>query len=830
MSINAVCPGCNYAVNVPDEYLGRKAKCAKCRAVFTVGDSPQVLLNSTEDSSVATKVSPSNSVANPQPRTSTAKTKTPNPLHLHGQIVLCPTLKTQDQYNRFRQSILDPLKEPIEMEDVSTGYKLALGFLAVILILLFCTYLGMIIGLCFFEYYYFATTFEPFLKSLNPTEGSGQAKATILLIAAYIAVPVGLALVIVVLVKPLFFGWKSKDTRFEIFRKKEPLFFEFVDSLCRCVGAPAPERIFVDCEVNAAAGLTQGFFGALFGGNRCDLIIGLPLVAGMKTSEVAGVLAHEFGHFTQSGARRVHYIVQTILGWFAHIYYYRDRMDSWVVAGSTSGHYVNIVFCWIIRVFLWAARRLIWVFLLLGHMTAGFMSRQMEYDADAFETKLTGSKGFAESTQKLLTLTFANRKTVDDINTMIRENRLPDNYPLLIAANMEIMGDECKTYVIKIIEESKTGSFDTHPCDKDRIAAAERADQPGIFHCDEPASLLFRNFLELSREVSIDFYRSIVDWNWEPESLKESREIIDQLRSKGEFQKAAWHFFLDAYLPYCYLPVNNVVPSKTAKESAQRIKTARELLLQMWKKTHEAIDLFIDAETDQIRGEYCRELIRVGISLKEMDKELRFRSVAEAEQAIQKHIQIYNRNREQVAQRDAVEAERLCCVRELLANKEIQNRIEQGDELHRRMETLFPILKKLAELQEVIGPERRRFLMLDSLFSLFPHLQSNLANSIMENIASVLDQSINAIQRIKREFGELPYPFDDEPGIKLREYLVSSENEKLLESDLYNLSVSGTLIERLGAVHVRILGEACAMALAVETALGLPAIESPENI
>ncbi len=838
MSIAAVCPECQNTVTAPEEYRGRKAKCAKCRTVFIVGQAHSSPSVSAAEPRAAVKtqpvpktVSPSTSgvrpTAAPSQTGAAAKEKIPNPLLLRGQIALCPTLHTKDQFNRFRQTILTPLQEPIAMEPVSTGYKLALGVLAAILILLFCAYLGMIVGLCFLEYYYFTGTFETFTKDLKEPFGPGSGRGAVLLIAAYLAVPVGLAMVIIVLVKPLFFGWGAKDNRFEISREQEPLFFEFVDHLCAFVGAPAPQRIFVDCQVNAAAGLSEGFLGALFGGNRCDLMIGLPLVAGMKTSEIAGILAHEFGHFTQSGARRVSYIVRTILNWFAHIYYYRDRMDQWIYAGSQGGHYVNIVFCWIIRVLLWLARRLIWVFMLLGNFAAGYLSRQMEYDADGFEIKLAGSRGFAESTQKLLTLNIANTKTIDDINAMIQEERLPDNYPLLIAANMEIWEDDWKSAVVKIIDESKTGVYDTHPCDKDRIAAAEKAVESGVFHCRQPASLLFRNFLGLCREVSVDFYQNIVGLTWKPETLKNSAPIVDQLRREGESRKAVRRFFLNSYLAYRFLPLNQVAASKNAKEALNRLKQTRETLVHSAGEIHKAVKAFDDADTCRSKGEFYRELVRAGVPLKKAEDGFRFRSLGEANQEIQKHELESARRHLQIVRRDAVVAERLSCARELLAQKEIQNRIEQGDELHRRTETLFPILEKLGSLQNEIESERKRFGLISSIIPLVSHLSDVQANSLLGDFDAQLAHFTSMVFRFKRSFGDLLYPFDH--GVarhKLGDYFVPAESELSMGPKECFESVN-LLLSRFFSTNTQILGELCAIALTVETALGLAPLPLP---
>ena len=42
--------------------------------------------------------------------------------------------------------------------------------------------------------------------------------------------------------------------------------------------------------------------------------------------------------------------------------------------------------------------------------------------------------------------------------------------------------------------QAKTGLFDTHPSDRDRIARARAETDDGIFHLDGPATGLFRNF------------------------------------------------------------------------------------------------------------------------------------------------------------------------------------------------------------------------------------------------------------------------------------------------------------------------------------------------
>ena len=802
MSIPATCPKCHFTVSAPKEYLGRKAKCAKCREVFVVGETPKPETPS-EPAKVVKKI--------------------PNPLMSHGPVILCPTLQTKEQQQKFRAMILGPLQEPVAMEPVSTGYKLALGLLAVVLILLFCVYLGMIAGFCYLEYFYFTEGFGNMMEQMKDTEGKGVVG----MFVAMLAIPVGILIVIIILVKPLFFGWKREETRFEIQREQEPLFFEFVDQLCHFVSAPAPERIFVDCDVNASASLSQGFFGAVFGGNQCDLTIGLPLVAGMKTSEVAGILAHEFGHFTQSGAKRVKYIVYVILSCFAHIYYYRDRMDQWLAAGArTPIHYIQIFFIAILAL-SWLVRRLSWCFMFLGNFVAGFMSRQMEFDADGFQIKLVGSQRFAETHRKILMLNFANQKTISDINYMIQEDRLPDNYPLLIAANMKILEDEFTPVVTKIINESKTAIFDTHPCDKDRIAAAEKAEEPGLFHCEHPASLLFRNFLDLSRRVSLDFYKKVVGLTWNPDVLKGAKEIIGHLSKEGESQKALRQFFLKSFVRSRFLPLEHAVSSKNVPEAVQRLRKAREEQLQLAEKISTATESFAENEGKCRQAEYFRELIRAGFPLKskEISPEFRFQSLEQANQKVQSFELELAKLHLQLGKRDNLAAQRLACVRELLSRKEIQNKIEQGEDLFRRLETLYPILVLIGSLQSEINTLLKRYGIVGGLITVHPHLDGKQVAPLGHRIEAEMAYFKNTLWQLKQKFTKFPYPFEGTQIKNLGDFFVPYECEKDLEQESYG--ATEMLLGRLITTNTLILGEVCAIALASEAAVGLSPLPLP---
>lgn len=54
------------------------------------------------------------------------------------------------------------------------------------------------------------------------------------------------------------------------------------------------------------------------------------LYLGLTVRQLAGVIAHEFGHFTQGTAMRLTYLVGQVNLWFARVVYQRDAWDLWL--------------------------------------------------------------------------------------------------------------------------------------------------------------------------------------------------------------------------------------------------------------------------------------------------------------------------------------------------------------------------------------------------------------------------------------------------------------------------------------------------------------------
>lgn len=377
---------------------------------------------------------------------------------------------------------------------VSILYQLGLVVVAITMVILPVIYFALI-GAAGWGVYWWATH-GTFLFS--HTSGRGTVLAFLLYITPLIAG----VIVVFFMFKPLLARRAPAAQPLALSPTAEPVLFALVRCICDAVGAPFPKRIDVDCQLNASAGFRRGLLS--FFGDDLVLTIGLPLVAGMSARQFAGILAHEFGHFTQGFGMRLTYLIRSINGWFARIAYERDAwdamLDEWAEEAE-DGRVAIVV--GLVRLAVWFSRLILKVLLFIGHGIGCFMLRQMEYDADSYEIKLAGSDTFESAAKRLHVLGTALEKSYKEMRVGWNLNkRLPDNFPAYLMNHEAALPPAAKTRLEDAAGLGKTGVFDTHPSDGDRIREARKAGEPGVFDLDAPATVLFSNFEILAKQVT----------------------------------------------------------------------------------------------------------------------------------------------------------------------------------------------------------------------------------------------------------------------------------------------------------------------------------------
>lgn len=380
-------------------------------------------------------------------------------------------------------------------------YTINMLVVTVAMILLPLIYLALV-GLAAYGVYYHAAHHASWFTGLAGRSGRGAVGALIIYL-----IPLVVGIVVVFfMIKPIFAGRPKRAQPLALNPADNPLLFAFIEKIAETVGAPSPRRIDLNCDLNASAGFRRGYLSMF--GNDLVLTIGLPLVANLSAAEFGGVVAHEFGHFTQSLGMRLSYIIRSINLWFMRVVYERDSWDEsledWA-ENIEDGRVAIIV--WTAQLGVFFARLILRVLMYLGWLIGGFMLRQMEYDADAWEIKLAGSETFERTQRKLATLSAAMEKMYQQIHGEWKKTQqLPDNISELLRQHHNSLSPDTLQKIEDASGLERTGWFDSHPSLADRIRAARRAQEPGVFHDERPAAALFSSFDHPARFVTLLHY------------------------------------------------------------------------------------------------------------------------------------------------------------------------------------------------------------------------------------------------------------------------------------------------------------------------------------
>ncbi len=502
----AVCPQCKVKLKASDAAAGKRVKCPNCAAVLTIPAFPKS--GGGEESIVQRappdRLNPSGAAAiergeSPQRQaaslSSSGSEGTPrNPLAKNP---------------RYREQLLAALQERIEPVRRSLFYRLATLLVAVVMILLPVIYLLLIVGVGYAVYYHF-------INHSGMVAWRVGLYAWIVVVTAYIAPLIIGVVAVLFMIKPIFARPAHPPRTRNLTRQAEPLLFEFVGALCESIGSPRPSRIDVDVCVNASARFPRGILS--MPGSELVLTIGTPLVAGLTLRQLTGVLAHEFGHFSQGIGMRLSYLIRSISGWFARVVYERDNWDVWLVETTSE---LDFRYGWVLaaaQLFVALSRGVLWCLMMIGAAVSGVLLRQMEYDADRYVARTVGGETFAAISKRLRDLVCAEYVLEGRLEQLSRQGVLADNYARLLMLTLDDIPDDVRELFSSSLD-GKASIFDSHPTGAARIANIQKEHTPGVFQIDGRAQDLFVDFESISRGTTWDFYCGAIGRRIKPTDL-----------------------------------------------------------------------------------------------------------------------------------------------------------------------------------------------------------------------------------------------------------------------------------------------------------------------
>ena len=609
-------------------------------------------------------------------------------------------------------------------------------------------------------------------------------------------------------IKPIFSFRGGNFKPYELKREEEPLLHAYVDRLCDVVGAPRPTVIRVDCQVNASASFKNTF--SIFG-NNLVLTIGLPLVAGLNLREFTGVLAHEFGHFAQGSGMRLTYLVRLTMSWLARVVYYRDRLDEWLVRWSRGGDIRVMLILNILRFGVFITRCIMWFFLKTGEIFSCFMLRQMEYDADRYETRMAGCDAFKSTALKLPELNVAANYAFSDLANAWADKRLADNFPRLILENRKQITEEILEDLRRCVLEEKTSLLATHPADADRIASSAKERTDGVFQLEGDAQVLFSDFDDLCTKATYVYYEAVFDEPIYRKQLVDTDELVDREKRRAEGHKCLTRYFMEVYAGD-HPPVITPAERERFTEAEAPVMFAK---LQSARLEMEEAKLGLHAYLDESgsREAAMHEIQARGGSM------ARWRD---------KHGNSRGRNSKDLFnQFEKASRIRFLAGLALARDKDVHTLLEDREKLKTAAFRLS-ILSSMGGIMDIPQQMRKNLGVIDSAFEA---LQQDDSNQVARNRAlrAVKDLYGN-INEFYRALRPIRFPYTHGSGdINLAEYACDARPN---DSEDFGVicHCAGTMLDRFFSLYFRIFGELVLLAEAAEEAIEKNELWSEEQV
>jgi hypothetical protein len=465
--------------------------------------------------------------------------------------------------------------------------------------------------------------------------------------------------------------------------------------------------------------------------------------------------------------------------------------------------------------------------MMVGHIVASYILRQMEFDADRYEARVAGSGMFEPTVRTLARLSLSTDRAHGLLGESHREGRLADNVPRMILSTSKTMPREVSAEIDRMILHSKTGFLDTHPSDRDRIASARRENAPGVFRSARPATALFRDFESLSRTVSIDFYRAVLGKEFREGSLRSTYELMARHEREQEAGKALDRYLQCPFFVLRPLPLSEEMlrPPENPGQAFETLKRAREKLCREAPGYDKVTDHYDKLDTQTLEIDQAVALLEAGFRIEPGTFSIQMGSLGEAAdlRSVTSHRleSILGR----MAAYEGALATRLDAGLRLLHAEQVAARVPDADALREESRRLIASGRRIHERHA--GWMRLRNAHA-TVALLFDNLESNEENErLINRIRAGLETLEGLIRDWRADLDQVPYPFDHAGGgIGVGAFLLNRLPEHENPAEIMEGGME--MLDGMVGLRYRIAARLAVIAESVETALGLPLLPETE--
>lgn len=310
-------------------------------------------------------------------------------------------------------------------------------------------------------------------------------------------IPVQIAVILVVmLLASLFAILRSLFTRIKdvppgrsIHKEDAPQLWKLVEDVAKKLETRPVQAIYVTPWTGISVYERGSLLQKLRGAGKRSLILGMGVLPGLTGGQLAAILAHEYGHFSNrdTAGGNLAYQVYTSL---THIAEGLIRSGTALV--------FNPVWLFVMgyqRVFL--------------RVTLG-ASRLQEVLADRYAAMACGSQNFIDGLTSVIrqSISFPLRADAEIRKSLEMNHPISNLYDLPLESTLQ---GELQTQLDEAMNRP-TSQYDSHPAPHERIAWIERMNVPHASMLDDrhPALDLFPKAEELQREMTSNLLKNVI--------------------------------------------------------------------------------------------------------------------------------------------------------------------------------------------------------------------------------------------------------------------------------------------------------------------------------
>ncbi len=353
---------------------------------------------------------------------------------------------------------------------------------------------------------------------------------------------------------------KTATNGIEIFETDQPELFKLIKATADKVGTKHPKKVFIINDVNAYVSYSNNLQSLVFP-TRKNLSIGVGLLHGISQNELKGIIAHEFGHFSQksmtigSHVGNATKIMEDIL--------YSNQTLKFDV--DNLGQINGIV--GFISMGAVAYNKMIESILKIIHKKLEFnylkISREMEFHADQIATNVVGIETMSKPLLRIelyqfvyqeLANFYTNLQDDKKFSTNIYQNMNQlvdfyiDDYELFLENNLAIVGINEFNQNHSLLQFEDLWS--THPEMDKRLANIASTNHHSEIDKSPKAITLLQKNNEFEEEFTFNFFFQLNLYRVNEINNSEFIETFKTIYNKYNYPKVYNHFFTNYDLPF----------------------------------------------------------------------------------------------------------------------------------------------------------------------------------------------------------------------------------------------------------------------------------------